>query len=137
MQNAVDDTSNFSFSILQAIKCRRLWGRLILMARGKVSGVCKETANTAKDSSVTGERIWGYTVKWFELPPNCTDLPPNYIELPPVCVELPPFQLLSPKANLPFTSTKPFFHLQKACFALLTRKTNSTLYISRYPSFTP
>ena len=56
-----------------------------------------------KGPSVTGERVCRYTVKGFELAPNCLNLPPVHGEMAPTLRELAPNQMLSPKANVPFT----------------------------------
>ena len=55
-----------------------------------------------------GEKVWGYTVKGFEMAAFRTELPPYHDELPPIRAEMPPFQLLSPAGDVSF-HPKPTF----------------------------
>ena len=58
-----------------------------------------------KEVSAMGERVWGYTVKGFEMPPLCDEMPPFLAEMAPLRAEMAPFQELSPVAYLSFIGT--------------------------------
>ena len=49
-----------------------------------------------------GERVWGYTVKGFEMPPLCDEMPPFHAEEAALCGEKAAFQELSPARDISF-----------------------------------
>ena len=49
-----------------------------------------------------GERVWGYTVKGFEMPPLCDEMPPFHAEEAAFCGEKAAFQELSPARDISF-----------------------------------
>ena len=44
-----------------------------------------------KEVSAMGERVWGYTVKGFEMPPLCDEMPPFLAEMAPLRTKMAPF----------------------------------------------
>ena len=55
-----------------------------------------------KEVSAMGERVWGYTMKGFEMAPFLVEMPPFFEEMAPLRAEMAPFQELSPVAYLSF-----------------------------------
>ena len=73
-----------------------------------------------KALSAMGERVWRYTVKGFEKTSLRVEKTSFLFKETSLCGIMTAFQLLSPKANVLFTYTKPFFHLPKTHFTPLT-----------------
>ena len=56
-----------------------------------------------KGALALGERVWGYTVKGFEKTSLCVEKISFLFKKTSLCGIMTAFQLLSPKANVPFT----------------------------------
>ena len=58
-----------------------------------------------KGASAIGERVWGYTVKGFEKTSLRVEKTSFLFKETSLCGKKTSLQLLSPKANIPFTYT--------------------------------
>ena len=56
-----------------------------------------------KEPSAIVERVWGYTVKGFEKTSLCVEKTSFLFKETSLCGKKTSLQLLSPKANVPFT----------------------------------